>query len=126
MLTPTQGPYRIASYGEEDGKSIIMRENDGSLILLNGSAGSDDPIPVRVCIVPPQVRPKRGEGFRLAVEDDPEGYANALLFSLAWDTFQRLKALIASLDDLASTPTMLDPTALIEARDVVARIEGAS
>jgi hypothetical protein len=73
MSKHTPGPFRVASFGEEDGKPTWFRDNNGDWVITSekGRVGtatfSNDDIPAR----------KRYGA------DDPEGLANARLFAAA-------------------------------------------
>ena len=70
MGNPTPGPWRLALYGEDLGRPTIMRNNDGSFIVLAGEAEDTR----QVAVVPMSFRAKRGESRQT---DDPEALATA-------------------------------------------------
>lgn len=108
MHKPTHGPYSFAGTepivinGIEHSPGVTFRENSGALVIMapvqDAEAAPSDRR--RIAAVDTIVEVKRGKGWAMTMEDDPEQAANARLFREAW-----------ALYDFAMEIAQMDPNA---------------
>ena len=82
MTKHTVGPFRVATFGEGDGRPTFVRDNNGDWIITSpaGRVGT-------ACFMDDDVPRRKRYGH-----EDPEGLANARLFAASPTMLAALKA----------------------------------
>lgn len=113
MTNPTKGPYTLGGQPEEDIAGVkvpglIFRDNDGTLAIMapetGEHAGPNDRQRIG-SVNPISFRPKRGEGYRMKLEDDPEQAAVAGLFMAAPVLWENRAEIITGLNMMVNAST---------------------
>lgn len=126
----TPGPYTLAATaritidGVERAPRKIMRDSDGSLLIMASEPG-DFAEQRRIAVVHPiGFSPKRGQGWQMTAEQDAEQWATASLFVSAPDLYAALAELIG--DREVGGTWRIDGDAIARARAALAKAEARS